>query len=235
MTNELRLRAFINPLAFLEVDQPWADPRGPLPNLQAVIDFLCEPGVKSDVDSLVDRYRQISQESNRLVAAPLEENILKKLVWPLRHAKACHMVGNYLGTISLCGLIAEMAAMLLFEISEVSMDGAAVTGADEQVTAVRAFERKRQVDRVKFLFRHKFIDAQLKSRFDTVRKKRREYLHLYSHKHTSLPKDSVEMFDAAVYIVASLIGQDILNGKIVLRPALQSYLLRHGIMTSSDE
>ena len=68
--------------------------------------------------SLIKRYKEISKEKVRFFAAPAEERILNKLVWPLRNAKASYMVGNYLGTIALCGMVSEMVAILLFDISD---------------------------------------------------------------------------------------------------------------------
>jgi hypothetical protein len=54
-------------------------------------------------------FHQISPEPVRLVAVPAEQRILDKLAWPLRHAKASYMVGNYLAVIALYGM-AEMVA-----------------------------------------------------------------------------------------------------------------------------
>ena len=64
---------------------PGATPTEPTP--ESVLDFLCTPGVDSDVATLVRRGREISAEPEQLFAAPAEERILKKLVWPLLHAK----------------------------------------------------------------------------------------------------------------------------------------------------
>ena len=113
---------FLNPLAFLEVDEPWAtDEAGP--DADSILRMLCTPGLDSAVPSVTQRYREISTESVRLFAAPNDQGILEKLVWPLRHAKAGYMIGNYLGTIALCGMVAEMAAILFFEIAELEVDG----------------------------------------------------------------------------------------------------------------
>src|SRR5262249_21374209 len=72
----------INPLAFLKVDEPWAPKDGSLPSYEDVLEFVCSPDQTYDVKSLIDRYRRISIESQRLFAAPVEKNILEKLVWP---------------------------------------------------------------------------------------------------------------------------------------------------------
>jgi hypothetical protein len=47
---------------------------------------------------------------------------LDRLVWPLRHAKASYMVGNYLAVIALTGMVAEMVALLQWEVAEISLN-----------------------------------------------------------------------------------------------------------------
>ncbi len=73
-------QGWINPLAFLEVDEPWAALDANQPKLDAVVGFLCPPGMPADLDSLVARYKEISTEPVRLFAAPAEPRILVKLV-----------------------------------------------------------------------------------------------------------------------------------------------------------
>ena len=62
-------KGWINPLQFLEVDEPWAAFEINPISLERVIDFICTPGTKSDLESLVLRYREISQEKQRLFIA----------------------------------------------------------------------------------------------------------------------------------------------------------------------
>src|SRR5438128_2592602 len=112
------MNAVINPLSFLELDRPGppTDPKVPSP--ESVLSFLCPDRATADVASLVKRYREISPEPVSLVAVPAEQRILDKLAWPLRHAKASYMVGNYLAVIALCGMVAEMVALLIWETAE---------------------------------------------------------------------------------------------------------------------
>src|ERR1043165_3041768 len=77
---------------------------------------ICGPGVPSDKKTVEARYREIDAVEPNLFAPPAEERILSQLIWPLRHAKASYMVGNYLGTIALCGIVGEMTAILIFDL-----------------------------------------------------------------------------------------------------------------------
>jgi len=123
VADEKLLDTWINPLAFLEIDEPWASATPTPVTLEAILEYLTTPGLAHDIPSVTARYREISVEQPRLFAAPAEDRILEKLVWPIRHAKASYVVGNFLGTISLCGMVSEMIAILLFETTDVRMNG----------------------------------------------------------------------------------------------------------------
>jgi hypothetical protein len=229
MASDRIFQAWVNPLAFLDVDEPWASVDKQQPNLDAVVGFLCPPGTAADVESLIARYKEISTEPVRLFAAPADPRILEKLVWPLRHAKGSYMVGNYLAVIALCGMVAEMLAVLAWELGEATLRGNAMSAADERALFGSAFERLGQERRVQVLGAYGMIDATARGRFDTVREIRRKYLHVWSQDHDDLPNDAKACFHAAVALVTTTIGQDIKEGKIVLNPQLIKYLERRGV------
>lgn len=229
MSNERVFAGWINPLQFLEVDEPWASATSATPTLEAVLKFLCTPGIESDLDNLIARYREISLERSRLFAAPAEDRILEKLIWPLRHAKASYMIGNYLGTISLCGMVTEMVAMLLFEVSEFSLNTRPLTDKEQVAFFGSSFEKLGQDRRVKILRAFDIIDQQTETAFEQVRLVRRKYLHLWSQDHDTLPDDAVTVYDATVTIAVRAIGQDVRDGRIYLNPSLVEYLEKRGI------
>ena len=229
VSKEKYFQAWINPLAFLEVDQPWAQLAKDPVSIEAIINYICTPGLKTDIDSLVARYKEISVEPTRLVAAPAEDRILTKLVWPLRHAKACYVAGNYLGTISLCGMVAEMVAILLFKISDITINGHKITRDDEIKLFGSEFEKLGQERRVDVLRTYNLIDELTENNLDLIRTKRRRYLHIYSQDHANLAPDAVGVFKAAVAVVTEIIGQDVHDGKIVLNPAIVKYLERDAL------
>jgi hypothetical protein len=228
------INAWINPLAFVEVDLALpGEPVDAAP--EAILRFLCPASTPSDPATLVSRYREISAEPVRLFAAPAEDRILDKLIWPLRHAKASYMVGNYLSVIALCGMVAEMVALLTWEIAEVQLNGRELSEADEKAIFGRAFEALGQEQRIKVLAAYGLIDDATKGRFETPKDIRRRYLHLWSQDHDSLPRDAVKAYYAAVALVATLIGQDVQDGKIVVNNRLVKYLERNGVYAPRDE
>lgn len=229
------INAFINPLAFLEVDEPWATHLNKTTNPENILEYMCTPGVNSKVEGFVERYKEISREKTRLFAAPVEDRILEKLVWPLRHSKACYMTGNYLGTIALGGMVSEMVAILLYELSEFQINNRKMTSSDEKALWGSSFEKLGQDKRVKILHVYNIIDDETKANFDLIRTTRKKYLHLWSQDHDSLPKDAVRTFNSAAAVVVKAIGQDIREGKIYLNPPLIKYLERKGVYTPDED
>jgi roadblock/LC7 domain-containing protein len=230
MPDEKMILCQINPLAFLEADAPWASSTEDKPTLESVLRFLCPVDDGVDIEKLLARYREISTEPVRLFAAPAEQRILDKLIWPLRNAKASFMVGNYLGTISLSGMVAEMVAMLLWEITEITdskINGRPMTKDDEKLPFNSKFERLGQERRVTVLSKYGIIGDKTKSDFDKIRQIRRKYLHFWSQDHDQLPTDGVQSFHAAVSLVLTAFGQDVQQGRLVLNPRLVRYLERH--------
>jgi len=229
MTNERRVPGWINPLAFLEVDEPWASFTRTTPTLESVLRFLCPADEPLDMETILTRYREISTEPQRLFLAPAEQRILDRLVWPLRHAKASYMVGNYFATISLSGMVAEMVAMLLWEIANPQINARSMAREDEALLFGSEFERLGQERRVSVLSAYSIIGDEAKRDFDVIREVRRNYLHFWSKDYARLQNDAVRCFHAAVSLVVGAIGQDVRDGKLVLNPRMVLYLERKGL------
>jgi len=229
------MNAWINPLAFLDVDGPPAPNLPDQPTPQTILGFICLPGTSADVGTLVGRYKEISSEPVALAVVPAEQRILDKLVWPLRHAKASYMVGNYFAVIALAGMVAEMVALLRWEVSEISLNGRPMTADAEKALFGTTFERLGQERRLQVLSAYGLIDAAARGRFDIIKETRRGYLHLWSQDHDSLPGDAIKSYHAAVALVATTIGQEFREGKIVINQPLVKYLERQGVYQPREE
>ena len=236
MSEDKVLPTWINPLQFLEIDEPWASATPQPVTTESVLEFLTTPGLALDVASITDRYKAISVENPRLFAVPAEDRILEKLVWPLRHAKAGYVVGNYLGTISLCGMVAEMIAILTFDTNTVHMNGRVMDEPLQRLFYGSSFEKLGQDRRVGILRAYGMIDEEQEKAFERLRLTRRKYLHLWSQDHASLPKDAIEAYLSAVQLVFRVIGHGVAEGgNLRLTPAMERYLARTGIAPGEAE
>ncbi len=229
MSTEELVRCWLNPLTFLEAEEPGASADDAKPALDTFLRFLCPADEVVDTEKLLTRYKEISTGPVRLFFAPAEQRVLDKLVWPLRHAKASYMVGNYLATISLSGMVAEMVAMLLWEIGDSQINGRGMTKEDEKHLLGSEFEKLGQERRVSVLSVYGIIGDETRCNFDTIRQIRRRYLHLWSQDHEKLAGDGVKCFHAAVSLVVAAIGQDVEGGRLRLNPRMVRYLERKGL------
>lgn len=229
MANNGTFEGWISPLAFMEVDEPWASMNKGSLTADTVLSFLCPPGTPTDAATLVERYKQISTEQVRLFVVPNEPRILEKLVWPLRHAKASYVVGNNLAVVALCGMVSEMVAMLFWHLAEANLNGRPMNDNDEAALFGSSFEKLGQERRVRVLASYGVINSQVKQMFDTIRQKRRRYLHLWSQDHQRISEDAVACFHAAVGLAVAVMGLGMNDGATILNPKLVKYLEKQGI------
>ena len=223
---------YVNPMIFFGLDDPFDDAP---PTPEGVLGTLVSPGTDASVAAIRDRAKALSEGSGGIFAAPHEDHILEKLVWPLRHAKASYCLGNYLGTIALVGMVSEMVAMTWFDATPFAINGNPMDDDAQKAVWGSTFEKLGQERRVTILRAYGVIDDDLRKSFDEVRFIRRRYLHLASQGHERIQDDARVAFGHGVRQVAKLIGQDVENGKIVLSPVMMRYLSSRGLLRPVDE
>jgi hypothetical protein len=129
-------------------------------------------------------------------------------------------------------MVAEMAAILLFDIA----NGETIRLMDQNVQQSffgRSFEELGQSRRVQVLRAFGLISDELESHFDSVRRIRNKYLHLYSKDEPTTARDAVDAYLSAVTIVVKVIGLGFgPKGEIIMRSELLRYMERLGIAKS---
>jgi len=233
MSKTVETEMYVNPLVYFDGDPGWRKIRDSEPSLASAVEYLCTPGTGCDIATLVGRYEQIGDRPP-LIAAPNEKQILEKLIWPLRHAKGSYMLGNYIGTISLCGMVSEMLAILFFDISKININGKPLDDKKQKELFGRTFEKLGQDQRVKVLLAFEKIDDETKAQFDDVRTIRRKYLHFWSSIHDGVAKDAVKCFQTTLKILIFVLGQDVKSTNLVLRSEFVEYLAEHGKVTAAE-
>jgi hypothetical protein len=226
------LPVLVNPLAFLDLDQPWSPGPGSPVTAELVLDFMCPPGIPSDTESLAARYRQISSEERRLSLVPDSPELVETLVWPLRHAKAAFITGNYPATIGLSGTVAEALAVLLFRISRPRLHGGPMEDDAQEDIFGRKFVKLEQGRRLRVMRALRIIDEQSYGRFDQVRDLRNKYVHHVDRSGRDAAADAVLAFNNAVWLACFVVGQDFKDGKLVVRAELLTYLRETGLSGS---
>lgn len=234
MTDKGYFDIWMNPLQWTDVDIPRTDQDYEGLEIEDVLQFVCIPGTEIDLVNFVDRYKQINQETQRWSTPPNERNILEKMVWPLRQAKANYVLGNCLATVALCGMVAEMMSVLLFEINNVTINNRPITEKDQKNIYGSKFEKLSQSRRVEVLKAYGIIDDELAKLFGDVAASRNKYLHNWSIDHNSLENESRQAYLATVAIAIRVTGQRFDAGRIYMDPALIRYLQERGAYRSTD-
>ena len=228
--NDEILKVYVNPFIFFEIDENWSHLGHTELSLDSLLKFLCTPDDDSSTTALIERYKVINDRSAGLRFLPTEARILENIIWPLRHAKASYIVSNYLGTISLCGVVSEMLAILLFKCSEIQINGSPLTEFGEKAMFGSSFEKLGQQRRVSILYGYNLIDQKIKDKFDRLREKRNQCLHIWSQDSQSLHQVAVDCYEAAIKITLFVIGQDVKDGRLLLKPNIIKYLRKNRVL-----
>jgi hypothetical protein len=209
----------------------------PAPSAEQILEYLLAPDAARATDAerpalrdFVFRYREVTKTPGELPFAPKEPTILEKLIWPLRHAKGSYALANYLGCIALCGMVGEMVAVLLWDISKVPLGDHPMSEDEQDGLFGRTFEKLPQERRTRVLRSLKLIDRDTKDAFDRLRSIRNKYLHLLSQTHERFVADAQSAYESSLKLVAVVLGQTFQDGKVVLRPDLMAYLVERGIV-----
>ncbi len=219
------INVWVNPLQILEIDEPWPLARQPI-TADVFLEFLCTPQTGSSLDQLAERYREVSVERERLFAAPLDEGIMRHIVWPLRHAKAAYTVGNYLATIAISGVVAEKMALLLWDVFGASVQ---TNSKVKKELGRSTFENADQTRRVAALRAADLITADERHAYSAIRLARREHMHVWaSRPQANIAATAVQIFDNAVFVVVRGFGFGAKDGVLHTKGGILDYVKRRG-------
>jgi hypothetical protein len=140
----------------------------------------------------------------------------------LRHAKTSYMLGNYVGSIALCGLVAETMAILIYELNTDS--------AQER----EEFEDLDQYRRVAILKERALITPTLVQRFGDIRGMRKQYLHVWTSTGSRVQEDARRSYAIATELVREAMSIKFSEGRVILPPKVAEYLKARGVVVRKD-
>ncbi|NOJ27663.1 MAG: hypothetical protein DA330_06600 [Nitrososphaera sp.] len=233
MSKDHIIETWINPLVCLEADDRFMFNKPIQLTTDAVLRYLAETdkGVPN-IDEMKANYARVSTNITKLFAVPAEVMILSKIIRPLKHALGYFMIGNYLESIAMCGMVSEMAAVFLFQINELSIDGKSINNEKQASEALEEFERTPQSVRTQKLLNWNLIDEETKIKFDEIAKKRNIYLHRISANEDDIDKVAATTFNNILDIILSITGLGIGQpGKMILNPKILVYLQKKNLLS----
>jgi hypothetical protein len=198
-----------------------------------ISDLLGKPLAPVDLATLKVRYGDV-QEETQLFAFPAVPKLDEKLLQPLRNAKAAYVLGNYLATIALCGMVAEMAAIILYEVREFTINAKPLDDEKQRGVFGSTVEKMGQERKIQLLSALGTLSQKERDDLWLVKEIRRKYLHLYSHTHENAQADARAAFIATASVIASMLGLGVAAGKITLDERFVQYLRKIGFLAQQD-
>jgi hypothetical protein len=219
-----KVNVFVNPMRLFEWDGLQTTPPLPKdPTPERLLQFLTSTaaGIEFDIAPYRERYLEISKV-RELVTFFNEPELNENIYGPLRHAKMTYILSNYVGTIALCGLVAEKVAILVHAIH-----------TDDENERDR-FEKLGQDARVKELKAAGWIGPSLVQHFGNIRGARRLYLHYWNPVEPRIRKDAVRCYGWTTEAIIEAMGIGFANGSLMMRPEFAKFLRQRGTMTRKD-
>lgn len=223
----------LKPLNFMAAEQDSVDKDG-LPDSETILAFCCGKH-SAKPDKVVARYNKL-HEGIRIQAVPSVDYIDKKIIVPLLQAQSCFMTANFIATIALCGIVAEMLSNLAWEIYQpyLRIGKKEITTEMHKALFGMPVENMTQDARIHLLRVVEVISEQTFEKFKRVKDVRNEYVHFHktnpSEKTQKL--QATEMFQLIQELVCDVIGQDFSNGRFNLNQAMFAYLQRRDLIKS---
>lgn len=216
--NHKTIQGWIRPLSMPSLGGfPFGPDDQPIDPSNLVKD-LCQDWSQDFSDRIRERYRRLTTTSLDIFVVPAEKKILKKLVWPLRAAKQTFVLGNYLGCISLCGMVCEMATVFLFDLAKISIRGKTLDIKHQKLLFGREFEKLGQERRIDVLSAYGLLSEELVKDANLVKKIRRCYLHFLSKDYSKIEKEAEDAYKASLRFTKSIVDLPIGNGGTVTMP-----------------
>ena len=221
----------INPLSILEFhsDSPHCIPLEKL-TLDKYLTISCRNGVQNNIASIKLRYEEITSE-NEPNFIPVIESFMEKIIWTMRDAKVCYMLGNNFGTISISGMVTEMITKILYEAYKISKNNHPISEEDEKKYFKNTFEKTRsQKLRLKILHEYGILNDEIFEKFESIREKRNEYTHGLDHDWSNIRSDASDVYDKAIHCINYLTSQSIKDESVNYRIEFAEYLVSKGLM-----
>jgi len=203
--NENSLGIWVNPLRFFSLEgESFNSDNAEIDCLKLLNDLRNSDDDKS-LDKIYERYKTLTKYDSNLFLVPVNEVILKKLVWPLRSAKQAFCLGNYLGCIALCGTVAEMITIFLFEIASTTINGEKLDDDAQKKLFGNTFEQLGQERRIQVLEVYGILKKELANEARQIKSIRNTYLHILSKEFSNLEKDAVKVYRSASILVGEIV------------------------------
>jgi hypothetical protein len=176
---------------------------------------------------VLERYVEVSGKETYTAIFPHTDKLFERFLTPFKSAKRMYCFGEYLASIELSAHLGEMLALLLWQITPVSLNKKPMDASMEKAFWGGEFERMGQEKRIDVLGALDAIsqaDAQL---FDYLRSTRRKYFHFWSTSIENIKDDALQCFLKVAALVKNVLKIEYEQGAVKINPLLSAYLAKH--------
>ena len=193
------------------------------PGPMLLVRSLCSLDALSDISACKKRYLELSEIDQGLFISIEESEIRKNLFDPLRQAKTNYILGNYIGSIALSGIVAEKLAILIYIMDNPSH------------TKLETFNKKLdQKRRVTMLWKADLIGEDSVRDFCFIREARRSSLHHWRASEEFIAVQAAQTYAAATRLVDAATDFGITNGPLTMNSKLWKYLEDKGVIETAE-
>lgn len=221
----------LQPLNFMEAEENAVEAQGH-PNFESILKFCC--GTHSaKPEKIVKRYREL-HDGIRLQAIPQVDFLDKKIVKPLLQAQTSYMTANFIATIAMCGIVAEMLSNFTWEIYQPSLQlgRKPLTESMQKALFGRTVDDMTQEARLNVLEALDLVSPESVVKFKRVKDVRNQYIHFHKSnpEEKTQKQEAAELFRLVQELVCDVIGQDFSNGRFNINQATFAYLEKNGLI-----
>ena len=220
--NKKFAQVFLNPLTLFHWEPRSNPPQSP-ENLapEILLNFLCSLRACSDMSTLYERYREIGGEEQSTPLFFEEPEIKENLYEPLRQAKTNYILGNYVGSIALCGIVGEKVAILIHTIN-----------TPDKIKR-EDFEKQYQPIRIALLLESNLITEESAKDFHYIHQTRIPYWHHWNSPEEDTAGRAIQAYAAATRVVGNAMGIIFAEGIPNARPEFVKYLEDRGAIANN--
>lgn len=176
---------------------------------------------------VLDRYVEISGKETYVAIFPPTDKLFERFMLPLKSAKRTYCLGEYLACIELSAHLGEMLALLLWQITPLSLNGKTIDTQMEKNIWGSEFEKMGQEKRINILKAFSAITNEEEKLLDFLRTSRRKYFHFWDTSTEHIKDDALRCFLTITALVQKVLKIEYENGAVKLNPLLEAYLATH--------
>lgn len=234
-----QINYFGTPITKAELDAFYADANSQMAKFHAtILSSFFDLDIKNLSREVLDRYSELSSLDTYHPIIPHTESLISRLFGPLKSAKRCYCLGEYMAAMELSAHVAEMLALLVWEMSPVTYNGQGIEDTFERDVLGSKFERLGQERRLGVLKGLGLLTEEHFEMFSFLKNTRRKYFHLWSGDFSNLQTDARECYFKAMELIKKILQISISgkqSGAVSMNPLLLKYMQAHGETINSDD